>query len=225
MGAAGLAGEVAVHCAGDDAGVGNLRAMEADEVLAVQREQHAVFGSGVAKDFLLGPCLSGAAGFEDDSDVAAETAEFLDDGERKILVGVEPEHASSVRLVFGNGAFNFLAMAVMVGPSVGEILGVQRGVRAKDVRFSKAALAGADKCPDRDARAADAGFAAADGGIAIHAGKALSEIACDDLQERGLFTGRHSRQESFGIGEQWHGKTLCQRTRAVHRTGWTERGV
>jgi hypothetical protein len=39
------------------------------------------------------------------------------------------------------------------------------------------------------------------------------------LQKRGLFTGRHSRQESFGIGKRWHGGMLCDGRCAVHFTG------
>ena len=104
---------------------------------------------------------------------------------------------------------------------MGDILGVQRGVGAEDVRLDEPALTGADERPDRNAGAADAGFSAADRGIAVHTGKALAEIARDDLQERGLFTGRHSRQESFGVGEQWHVRnaTPAEAHCPLHRAG------
>ncbi len=102
-------------------------------------------------------------------------------------VGVEPEHVGSVRFVPGDGAFDFLAMGAVAAPGVGEVFGVERGVAAKDVGFAEAKLAGAGECPDGDACAADAGFAAADGGVAIHAGEALAEIARDDLQAGQLF--------------------------------------
>lgn len=219
MDASRLAGEIDVHGAGDYASVGRIRAMKADEMLAVQREEHAVLSGGIMEHFFVRPCLSGTTAFQDGGDVTSEAAQVLNDGLRKILVGIQTKHAPSVRFVFRNRAFDLPAVRVVVCPRMSKILRVQRGIGAEDVRLAETALACANKCPDGDARAADAGFAAADGGIAIHAGKALAEITRDDLQKRGLFTGRHSRQESFGIGKRWHGGMLCDGRCAVHFTG------
>jgi hypothetical protein len=206
--ASGLAGKVDVHGAGDDAAVAGLNTVEAKEVFTVQGGQDAIFATGVAKDFVIRPSLPGAFGFQNGGDIAAESPEFLDDGQGKVFVGLEPQHTGSVRLVFGNGACDFGAMGAVVGPGVGEVFGVQRGIAAEKIGFAEAKLAGAGECPDRNARAADAGFAPADGGVAVHAGETLAKVARHDLQQGRFFTRRHGGQERFGVGEKWHRHTL-----------------
>ncbi len=208
MDATGLAGKVDVHGAGDDAAVAGLNAVEAEEVFAVQREQDAIFAAGVAKDLVIRQRLPGASGFQNSGDIAAESPEFFDDWQREVFVGVEPQHTGSVRFVFGDGAFDFRAMGTVVGPGVGEVFGVQRGIAPENIGFAEAKLAGAGKCPDRNARAADAGFAAADGWVAVHAGEALAKVARHDLQEGRFFTRSHGRQQRFGVGEKWRRHTL-----------------
>ena len=191
-----------------DAAVAGLSTVEAKEVFAVQAEQDAVFATGVAKDFVIRPSLPGVFGFQNGGDIAAESPEFLDDGQGKFFVGVEPQHTGSVRLVFGDGACDFRAMGAVVGPGVGEVFGVERGIAAEKIGFAEAKLAGAGECPDRNARAADAGFAPADGGVAVHAGEALAKVARHDLQQGRFFTRRHGGEERFGVGEKWHRDTV-----------------
>ena len=121
-----------------DAAVAGLSTVEAKEVFAVQGEQDAIFATGVAKDFVIRPSLSGASGFQNGGDIAAESPEFLDDGQREVFVGAEPQHTRSVRFVFGDGACDFRAMGAVVGPGVGEVFGVERGIAAEKIGFAEA---------------------------------------------------------------------------------------
>lgn len=56
----------------------------------------------------------------------ARGAQFLDDWQGEVFVGVEPEHVGSVRFVPGDGAFDFLAMGAVAAPGVGDVFGMER---------------------------------------------------------------------------------------------------
>src|SRR3989442_868871 len=105
--------------------------MQTHEVLAVEREDHAVFLDGECENFIVRHRLSASAGLLDSQYVVPESAEGVDRGKWEVFIGIEPHQSG--RLVFGDLAFDLLTMSQSIGPCIGEIdrskswVGFQKG--------------------------------------------------------------------------------------------------
>ena len=124
-----LADEVRIKCADDDARVIGTVMVKTNEMLAVEREEDSSLRAGEREHLVVRHGLAGFARVDDGQDIVAQSAQFQDDGEREVLVGVESRHGSG-GLVLLDLAVNLVLMGSRVSPSVHEILGPERRIAA-----------------------------------------------------------------------------------------------
>jgi len=69
-----------------------ISAVEADEVAAVEGHENSLPGDGEGQDFGIGNGSAGVAALERCHHVVSQSSQFLDHGERKVFVGIDPGH-------------------------------------------------------------------------------------------------------------------------------------
>jgi len=93
-----LARKVRVNGANDDAVVLRLLVAQSDEVSSVERQHGSPLGNREAQHYWYAYCFARAATFLHRHHVMPNKAQLLDDGERKVLVGVKRRHDHSSSL-------------------------------------------------------------------------------------------------------------------------------
>lgn len=112
-----------VLSAGNDARVWLTLPMKAFEIGIIVREDGATVGRGIRKDLGAVNALVGPPSFLHGPHVVPELAQRLDDRQREVLIGIEPGHTRSVRLVLANVLVDFRAMLSVVIPGRLEVFG------------------------------------------------------------------------------------------------------
>lgn len=114
----GLADEIRIEGADDDAGVLLAPIMQRDEVFTVDRQHDPLIGGRVCQHALVGQLAIRITGFLDRDHVVTQTPELLNDGQREVLVGVESGH--DLRgLVLLNLLLYFVPVGAKEGPRIG----------------------------------------------------------------------------------------------------------
>lgn len=124
-----LADEVRIKCADDDAGVVGAFVVEANEVLAIEREQDPSFRAGERENLVVRHGLAGFPRIHNGQGLVAQPTQFQYDRQREILVGVESRHGSG-GLVLLDLAVDLVPMGARVSPCVHEILGPEGRIAA-----------------------------------------------------------------------------------------------
>jgi hypothetical protein len=172
----GLTEKVRIEGADNDSQMIRLLSMEADKMLAIERQHGTSAADCECQNLLVLDRLLRISGFEYSQHIVAQSPQFFDDGQGKVFVRVQLRHDSGVLIVV-NLPFNFVAMRSNVGPRVYDVLSSESRIDSQQVRLACPQSAGLLQHPYRNARPHNARFAPAHAGPAFDAGKRISQIA------------------------------------------------
>jgi hypothetical protein len=110
-------------CTGDNALVRLTLSMKASEIGMIMGKHSALVGDGIGENFRIANALASTPRLLDRPHVVPETAQFLDNRQREILIRIEPSHEWLVRLVVANVLIDLGRMLSVVVRSRVEIFG------------------------------------------------------------------------------------------------------
>lgn len=114
----GLTDKVRVERTHDDAGMLRVRAMQANEVLAVESQHGAIVCTGESQHVVVRDGLPSFASFLNGQHVVPQSAEFLDDRQWEIFVCVQTRHILG-RFILSDLLLDLIFVRTNVGPGVG----------------------------------------------------------------------------------------------------------
>lgn len=112
-----LASEVSIHRADDDSMVRWSMSVQTYEVLPIQRNDRTLIGNGKVENGFVFYRLTSLSGLLSRMHIMAQSTEFLDGGQREVLVGVQPGHGSRL-LVFADLLVDLCFVESYIGPGV-----------------------------------------------------------------------------------------------------------
>jgi hypothetical protein len=139
MNPGGEFGKIGIKRANDNASMLWLGSMKADEMAAVESQHRALFSCCLLQHLLVRNCETGLAGIVGGLDVMAKSPQFLNHGERKILIGVKPRHSSL--FVVADLLLDFGWMGAVICPGIGEVFRPKRRIAAEQIGFAHAEIA------------------------------------------------------------------------------------
>jgi len=107
----------------------------------------------------------------------------------------------------------------MIGPGVCQILRGESGVGAEQIRLAGSEPPSLDEQPDRNARAHDARFTAADAGRRLDAGKCLVKVVDDPAQHLRLFRAGERGNLRLDFRKRTHGVNVPALSMPVKPSG------
>jgi hypothetical protein len=168
--------------------------MQPHEMASIERDHKALLCHGKRQDIHIRYRLPGPATLGCRQDVMAEAPQSLYGGQRKVFVGIAPRHRSC-RFVGTDLLLDLLSMRTSISPRVGQILSPQRRIALQEVGFTGAQTFRLGENPDGNPRANDTQLGPTDTRNTLNAGKCVSKIADDPLEELCFFRTGQCRQE------------------------------
>ena len=135
-------------CAGNDALMGHASTMKPSEIGMVMGQHGTLLGNGIRENVRIADTLASATGVLDGVHVVSEAAKFLDNRQRKILVGIEPGHEWSVCLVGENVVVDLGGMLPVIVPSRLEVFGREPHDVLQDLLVRRTEAAGIHQAPN-----------------------------------------------------------------------------
>ena len=89
---------------------------------------------------------------EDRKDVVSQPAQFFDNRERNVFVGVQTGHRLARRFILDDLPIDLRTVDIVPGPSVAQVFGPQGRIRAQNLRFAAPELARLHQHPHRNPR-------------------------------------------------------------------------
>ena len=112
-----------ILCTGDDALVRLTLPMKPPEIRMIMGNHSTLVGGGIRKNLGIVNALASPRRLLDGSHVVPKTAQFLDNRQREILIGIEPGHAWLVCLVVANIFIDLGGVLSVVVPGRVEVFG------------------------------------------------------------------------------------------------------
>ena len=120
----------------DDPRVISTCRVQADKVLAIESQDNPILRASEIEDGFVRQGLPGLPRVVHGHDVMPESTQFLDNRQRKVLVGEQPCHGLGC-LVLANLRLNLVSMRTHIRPGVRQILGAQCGIGPQQIRLTR----------------------------------------------------------------------------------------
>lgn len=177
--------------------------MQADKMLAVQRQKSAAFLRSKSQNGFVGKALIGFSSLLKRQDVMFQPAQRLGNGQGEVLIREQTGHVLR-GFVFLDMLFNLIGMQAMVRPCVNQVLGMKIRVTPQQVSFAGTQFSGLHQYPHRDTRAPDTRRPTGNIRVGFDAGNNATQFLDDLLKHLGFLSRRHRTNEFFDSSEGLH---------------------